>query len=209
MESQHFESCASSGDVWRLSKKCIAIVNLSMGMAADSGYAINDGRVFEMFADGTSHATHFGSASATASASAFARASGGTAKPGPPLGLMLASMMDDPTLNAITPLTTHDENLWAINAWKTFEIIRRDVMVRTELPRNRALGPKGVGWISDEEFDRFGRSVNSPAVSGSAARHAVPDRDDPSVEPMDHSEVQLFVRTLFERWVHWRYTSEL
>lgn len=132
---------------------------------------------------------------------------GGATPPQIALFDVLAALQDDPVLNAIMPLTKHDENLWAINAWKVFELIRHDVEERTAKKRNLALGPDGVGWISDDEFERFERTVNSPDVSGSDARHAVSSRNDASITPMPRSEVAPFINRLVERWVRWRHTA--
>lgn len=94
---------------------------------------------------------------------------------------------------------------WTANLRNTFETIRGDVRDHLQLKQGLALGTTGVGWVSDDEFERFWSAVHDRSVSGFDALHTEFRRAVPP-DPMTQHEAEQFIDHLLQKWIRWKYS---
>jgi len=80
----------------------------------------------------------------------------------------------------------------AVNLYRVFEVIRKDAGGEEKIVQH--------GWTTRNQITRFRRTVNSPTVLGSEARHGVEPSTSPP-DPMSIHEAQAFITRLLEKWL--------
>lgn len=206
MYSPDFAACANAQDVWSVAEAHTASLSMLAMLLDRDASSLGVAHVIESFPDSTHKAFYLETSGVVSIRSETFTA---TDKPpildGVQVSRTLATLEGDPVYLEISHLLTPNEHMWAINAWKIYELVRSDIGDRTGKPASRALGEHGLRWITDNEFKRFRRTTNSPTVSGPAARHAKLDGDDDSIVPMSRQEVGGFIHKLVKQWARWRY----
>jgi len=216
LRSEKFESCTSSGEVWRIAQHAAKTLNTVSDLNEDIDLKLELGGVVEYSDDGSkkihSHIEIKGVAS-----------------------LALVGHPVTVTISPPSDMTEEERAEWerkqaegryhqllaktiirVVPALDDGNVIRVMGMLGTDLhPTTMGnivsliqddMNGDVSGLVSKAQLTRFERSINHPEVYAERARHIV-SRQDPPPVPMHQKEAETFVKNMVNEWLHYKYEN--
>jgi hypothetical protein len=202
LSSHAFEEYSQPEDVWRHAIGLFKDIALAASLVYTDIGRIHEGKTVEVLADGFRKVNVFVAAEVVLGSSVRASLGGEDDL----ISKAFEVISDDDSARDLLRWYLNRDVFWTISLRKCFEFIRADVAQSEGFSPKAALGPGGVDWVEDTEFERFDGALYDAVVHGDFALHVQSNRP-PHPDPMNRTQAETFIRFLIQRWINWRYTQ--